>query len=51
MDAFEVPVVDLSDWVGGERGSDGDCIKLAQALHVSRAASSSYTNVPNMSFY
>ena len=35
MDTFEVPVVDLSEWVEGERGSVDDCRSLAQALHVS----------------
>lgn len=35
MDAFEVPVVDLSEWVGVARGNVDDCRSLAQALHVS----------------
>lgn len=35
MDDFEIPVVDLSEWVGGAQGKEGDCQKLAETLHVS----------------
>lgn len=33
MDAFDIPVVDLSEWVGGKMGDAGDCRRLADSLH------------------
>lgn len=35
MDGFNIPVVDLSEWVGGGRGNENDCGRMARALHVS----------------
>ncbi|CAM9268060.1 unnamed protein product [Ectocarpus sp. 4 AP-2014] len=33
MEKIEIPVVDLSGWVGGAQGNGDDCRKLAEALH------------------